>query len=71
MKKFGDALHQLMELKGVIGVQLSAETGLTITSFSRLLNGQSGPRYNRRALRNGQCHERIVRANHRRAIGAR
>ena len=27
MKKFGDALHQLMELKGVIGVQLSAETG--------------------------------------------
>lgn len=33
-----------MELKGVTGVQLSAETGLTTTSISRLLNGQTRPR---------------------------
>lgn len=44
MKRFGDALRQLMELKGVTGVQLSAETGLTTTSISRLLNGQTRPR---------------------------
>ena len=44
MKKFGDALRQLMELKAVTGVQLSAETGLTTTSISRLLNGQTRPR---------------------------
>jgi transcriptional regulator with XRE-family HTH domain len=44
MKRFGDALRQLMELKAVTGVQLSAETGLTTTSISRLLNGQTRPR---------------------------
>jgi len=44
MKRFGDTLRQLMELKAVTGVQLSAETGLTTTSISRLLNGQTRPR---------------------------
>ena len=44
MKRFGDTLRHLMELKGVTGVQLSAETGLTTTSISRLLNGQTRPR---------------------------
>lgn len=44
MKRFGDALRQLMELKAVTGVQLSAETRLTTTSISRLLNGQTRPR---------------------------
>lgn len=44
MKKFGEALRHLMDLKGVTGVQLSAETGLTTTSISRLLNGQTRPR---------------------------
>jgi transcriptional regulator with XRE-family HTH domain len=44
MKRFGDALRQLMDLKGVTGVQLSAETGLTTTSISRILNGQTRPR---------------------------
>lgn len=37
-------MRHLMELKGVTGVQLSAETGLTTTSISRLLNGQTRPR---------------------------
>ena len=37
-------MRQLMELKAVTGVQLSAETGLTTTSISRLLNGQTRPR---------------------------
>lgn len=44
MKRFGDALRLLMESKGVTGVQLSAETGLTTTSISRILNGQTRPR---------------------------
>ena len=44
MNRFGDTLRHLMELKGVTGVQLSAETGLTTTSISRLLNGQTRPR---------------------------
>lgn len=44
MVRFGEALRQLMKLKGVTGVQLSAETGLTTTSVSRLLNGQTRPR---------------------------
>jgi transcriptional regulator with XRE-family HTH domain len=33
-----------MELKAVTGVHLSAKTGLTTTSISRLLNGQTRPR---------------------------
>lgn len=37
-------MRQLMELKGITGVQLSAETGLSTTSVSRLLNGQTRPR---------------------------
>jgi transcriptional regulator with XRE-family HTH domain len=44
MKRFGDTLRHLMESKGVTGVQLSAETGLTTTSISRILNGQTRPR---------------------------
>lgn len=44
MKQFGDALRRLMDLKGVTGVQLSTETGLTTTSISRILNGQTRPR---------------------------
>lgn len=44
MKRFGGALRQLMELKAVTGVHLSAKTGLTTTSISRLLNGQTRPR---------------------------
>lgn len=44
MNRFGDALRHLMETKGVTGVQLSADTGLTPTSISRILNGQSRPR---------------------------
>lgn len=44
MKRFGDTLRHLMESKGVTGVQLSTETGLTTTSISRILNGQTRPR---------------------------
>lgn len=44
MNRFGDTLRHLMELKEVTGVQLSAEIGLTTTSISRLLNGQTRPR---------------------------
>jgi len=47
MKRLGDAadaLRGLIGLKGLTGVQLSAETGLTTMSMSRLLNGQTRPR---------------------------
>lgn len=37
-------VRQLMERKGVTGVQLAQDMGITATSVSRLLNGVSKPR---------------------------
>lgn len=37
-------MRRLMDAKALTGVQLSADTGLTTTSISRILNGQSRPR---------------------------
>lgn len=44
MTDFGDVVRQLMERKGVTGVQLAQDIGITATSVSRLLNGVSKPR---------------------------
>lgn len=44
MAKFGEVVRQLMERKGVTGVQLAQDIGITATSVSRLLNGASKPR---------------------------
>lgn len=44
MSRFGDTLRQLMEAKNVSGVQLAEDIGITPTSVSRILNGQSRPR---------------------------
>ncbi len=44
MADFGDAVRLLMERKGVTGVQLAQDIGITATSVSRLLNGASKPR---------------------------
>lgn len=44
MNAFGDSLRTLMDAKAVTGVQLAADIGITQTSVSRILNGQSRPR---------------------------
>lgn len=44
MNAFGDALRKVMDERGVTGVQLANEIGITQTSVSRILNGQSRPR---------------------------
>jgi len=44
MKTFGDALRLLMEAKEVSGLKLAEDIGITPTSVSRILTGQSRPR---------------------------
>lgn len=44
MKRLGDAIRRLMEVKDVTGIQLAADIGVTPTSISRILNGQTRPR---------------------------
>jgi len=44
MNTFGDALRLLMEVKGVSGIKLAEDIGITPTSVSRILTGQSHPR---------------------------
>ena len=44
MNSFGDAVRQLMECKKVSGLKLAESIGITPTSVSRILNGQSRPR---------------------------
>lgn len=44
MNFFGDALRQLMDAKDVSGLKLAEDIGITPTSVSRILNGQSRPR---------------------------
>ena len=44
MNSFGDAVRQLMEAKKVSGLKLAESIGITPTSVSRILNGQSRPR---------------------------
>lgn len=44
MNHFGDALRQLMEAKKVSGLKLAEDIGISTTSVSRILNGQSRPR---------------------------
>lgn len=44
MNTFGDALRQLMEAKKVSGLKLAEDIGVSPTSVSRILNGQSRPR---------------------------
>lgn len=44
MKMLGYAVRRLMDAKDVTGIQLAADIGLTPTSISRILNGQTRPR---------------------------
>lgn len=44
MKRLGNTIRRLMEAKGVTGVQLATDIGLTPASISRILNGASRPR---------------------------
>ena len=44
MSPFGDAVRQLMEAKKISGLKLAESIGITPTSVSRMLNGQSRPR---------------------------
>lgn len=44
MKRLGDAIRRLMDVKDVTGIQLAADIGVTPTSISRILNGQTRPR---------------------------
>lgn len=44
MNYFGDAVRQLMEQRGLTGLQLAEAVGITPTSVSRIVNGQSRPR---------------------------
>ena len=44
MNHFGDALRQIMEVKKVSGLKLAEDIGISPTSVSRILNGQSRPR---------------------------
>lgn len=44
MADFGDVVRQLMDSKGVTGVRLAQDIGITATSVSRMLNGVSKPR---------------------------
>ena len=44
MNAFGDALRALMESKKVSGLKLAEDIGISPTSVSRILNGQSRPR---------------------------
>lgn len=44
MNTFGDAVRQLMEAKKVSGLKLAESIGITPTSVSRILTGQSRPR---------------------------
>ena len=44
MSPFGDAVRELMETKKVSGLKLAEAIGITPTSVSRILNGQSRPR---------------------------
>ena len=44
MNPFGDAVRQLMETKKVSGLKLAESIGITPTSVSRILTGQSRPR---------------------------
>lgn len=44
MSPFGDAVRELMEAKKVSGLKLAEAIGITPTSVSRILNGQSRPR---------------------------
>lgn len=44
MNSFGDALRSLMESKKVSGLKLAEDVGISTTSVSRILNGQSRPR---------------------------
>lgn len=44
MNSFGDALRALMESKKVSGLKLAEDIGISPTSVSRILNGQSRPR---------------------------
>jgi len=41
---FGEVMRKLMERRGVTGIQLAQDIGITATSVSRLLNGASRPR---------------------------
>jgi transcriptional regulator with XRE-family HTH domain len=56
MKRFGDTMRRLMDAKGISGVQLSGLIGMTPTSISRILNGQSRPRQlSLTRIMNGLC----------------
>ena len=44
MNSFGDAVRQLMEGKKITGLKLAESIGITPTSVSRILTGQSRPR---------------------------
>jgi transcriptional regulator with XRE-family HTH domain len=44
MNSFGDAVRHLMEAKKVSGLKLAESIGITPTSVSRILTGQSRPR---------------------------
>ncbi len=44
MSSFGDSLRALMESKKVSGLKLAEDVGISPTSVSRILNGQSRPR---------------------------
>lgn len=44
MSPFGEAVRELMEAKKVSGLKLAESIGITPTSVSRILNGQSRPR---------------------------
>lgn len=44
MSPFGDSVRQLMEAKKVSGLKLAESIGITPTSVSRILTGQSRPR---------------------------
>jgi transcriptional regulator with XRE-family HTH domain len=44
MEKIGDVIRRLMEARKISGLQLASDIGITPTSISRILTGQSRPR---------------------------
>lgn len=68
MSPFGDAVRELMELKKVSGLKLAESIGITPTSVSRILNGQSRPRQltltriMKRLCENAEEEQLLVRA---------
>ena len=68
MNSFGDAVRQLMEAKKVSGLKLAESIGITPTSVSRILNGQSRPRQltltriMKRLCENAEEEQLLVRA---------